>query len=198
MDPACIRHTDLPGGSKLFADFCYGSPLAPFYKYGVSDPDSIPYAFKEAAVQVDYPNGRRAAMAAALAAQNSGATAKQKELLDRFAQPGTVAVVTGQQVGLFSGPAYTIYKALTAARLAEQLNSQGISAVPIFWVATEDHDFPEINHTWVFDEGRHPVKIGVEAAAGWGNSQRPAGNYPIDPGQGKVRTEAVARCAGRI
>jgi uncharacterized protein YllA (UPF0747 family) len=52
-----------------------------------------------------------------------------------LAKPGSVAVVTGQQVGLFSGPAYTVYKALTAARLGRWLTEQGVPAAPVFWLA---------------------------------------------------------------
>ena len=67
-------------------------------------------------------------------------------------------MVTGQQVGLFSGPSYTIYKVLHAVRLAEWLTENGIPAVPLFWLATEDHDFAEVNHTWVFDSAHHAAK----------------------------------------
>lgn len=173
-EPACLRHTELPGTSKLFGDFCYNfDRVAPFYNYDPSQAASL----TAAARQVDYPAERRAAMARALAAPD-----QPPELLDRFAQPGTVVVVTGQQVGLFSGPAYTIYKALTAVRLAEDLAARGTPAVPVFWLATEDHDFAEVNHTWVFDAQRRPVRIACQAGSGWENRQRPAGNYPIaDP-----------------
>lgn len=172
MDPACIPLTALPGTSQLFGDYCYNfARVAGFYRH---DPHS-PEALDAAARQVDYPDERRAAMAKALAGQNP-----PSDLLTRFAQPGTVAVVTGQQVGLFSGPAYTIYKALTAARLAADLTSRGTPAVPVFWLATEDHDFAEINHTWVFDRDRQPVELRMEAPQGWEKCQRPAGNYPVD------------------
>src|SRR5580692_1687760 len=102
MGPACIRHTDLPGTSRLFADFSYRfEKVAGLYGHNPHDHAS----FAAAAQQINYPDHRRAAMADALAKQgNSG------ELLERFRRPGTVAVVSGQQVGLFSGPAYTIYK----------------------------------------------------------------------------------------
>jgi len=164
----CIRHTDLPGTSKLFADLLYNyAQVARFYGHDPSEDAS----FDAAAKQIQYPDDRRAAMAKALAGQNA-----PSELLTRFAKPGTVAVVTGQQVGLFGGPAYTIYKALTAAKLAQNLTARGISAVPIFWMATEDHDFAEVNHTWVFDGEGRTARVGVESTL---TGQKPAGGYPV-------------------
>ena len=65
--------------------------------------------------------------------------------LERLAS-GAVAIVTGQQVGLFSGPVYSIYKALSAVRCAEEMTRRGTDAVPVFWLATEDHDLAEVNH----------------------------------------------------
>ena len=164
----CIRHTDLPGTSKLFSDLLYDfARVSKFYAHDPADPGS----YDAAAKQIQYPAERRAAMAQALAGQNA-----PSELLTRFARPETVVVVTGQQVGLFGGPAYTIYKALTAAKLAANLTARGISAVPVFWMATEDHDFAEVNHTWVFNGDGHPARVGVEAAV---VGQRPAGEYAV-------------------
>jgi bacillithiol biosynthesis cysteine-adding enzyme BshC len=62
-----------------------------------------------------------------------------------------VAVVTGQQAGLFGGPLYTLYKALSAVRLAEELTATGVTAVPVFWMATEDHDFEEVSTSYFLD-----------------------------------------------
>jgi len=172
MEPACIRHTDLPGASRLFLDFTYHfDRVAKFYRHDPHNPASLLAAARE----VNYPNDRRAAMASALAAQNG-----PSDSLRRFAEPGTVAVVTGQQVGLFSGPAYTIYKALTAAKLAAKLTEQGTPAVPIFWLATEDHDFPEVNHVWSFDATHQPLKFEVSAAGEANGRQRPVGGIVID------------------
>lgn len=64
-----------------------------------------------------------------------------------------VAVVSGQQAGLFTGALYTIYKALSAVKLAECLRSRGAKAVPIFWAATEDHDFDEVSKTEILGRG---------------------------------------------
>jgi bacillithiol synthase len=170
MEPACIRHTDLPGTSKLFADFSYQfDRVAPFYGHDPHDPAS----FAAAARAIEYPDSRRAALVAALAAQNGPSAALRK-----LAEPGTIAVVTGQQVGLFCGPAYTVYKALTAVRLARDLSKQGIPAVPIFWLASEDHDFPEVSHTWTFDSSHQPVRFDIQPP---GDARpRPVGALPIE------------------
>ena len=86
-------------------------------------------------------------------------------MLDRLAQPGTVAVITGQQAGLFTGPAYTIYKALHTIRLASWLSENGLPAVPVFWLATEDHDFEEADHAWVFNAAHSPAKVRTRITA---------------------------------
>jgi len=67
--------------------------------------------------------------------------------IEKIVRDQASAVVTGQQVGLFSGPLYTIYKALTAIKLSEQLNRCRLGCfVPIFWLASDDHDLAEIDH----------------------------------------------------
>src|SRR3979409_1043325 len=65
---------------------------------------------------------------------------------DRLAAGEVLAITTGQQPGLFTGPLYTIYKALSAAALARRLERErGVPVVPVFWVAGDDHDFAEAN-----------------------------------------------------
>src|SRR5262249_45622803 len=113
---------------------------------------------------------------AALGVHNQGSAA-----LEKLAQPGTVAVVTGQQVGLFSGPSYTIYKVLHAVRMAAWLSENGVPAAPVFWLATEDHDFAEVNHAYVFDAAHRPQRLEMRRAA----VEQPVGgvtlqNPPID------------------
>lgn len=168
METACLRHTEIPHTSRLFSDFqYYFDRVSRFYAHNPFDPAS----YSGLAREMVFPADRRERLVAALRAKNGDGPA-----LDLLARPETVAVVTGQQVGLFSGPAYTIYKALTAVRLAAELTARDIPAVPIFWLATEDHDFAEVNHTYVFDKDNQPIALSVNGAAG---SERPVGAIPI-------------------
>lgn len=73
-----------------------------------------------------------------------GATDETLQNIERLRSSSSVAVVSGQQIGLFTGPLYTIYKALSAVKLAQCLAARGAEAVPVFWMATEDHDFAEV------------------------------------------------------
>ena len=169
MECSCVRHTDIPGASKLFSDLIYHfDRVAGFYPHRANDAASVVEAAK-----FDFPDDRRAALVRALAPLNAG-----NPSLDVLAQPGTVAVVTGQQVGLFSGPWYTIFKALSAIRTAADLTARGILAVPVFWLATEDHDFAEVDHAWVFGADHQPVKLRVNEGAGHGH--RPVGGIVPD------------------
>jgi bacillithiol biosynthesis cysteine-adding enzyme BshC len=169
MECSCVRHTDIPGASKLFSDLIYHfDRVAGFYPHRPNDAASLANAAK-----FDFPDDRRAALVQALTPLNPA-----NPSLDLLARPGTVAVVTGQQVGLFSGPAYTVYKALSAIRAARTLSERGVPAVPVFWLATEDHDFAEVDHAWVFGADHQPVKLRVNE--GIANAHRPVGGIALD------------------
>lgn len=168
MHCTCVRHADLPNTSRIFNDLTvHYDRVADLYPFPTNDLDAI-----RRAASFNFPADRRAAAVAALRPLNAG-----NPSLEKLAQAGTVAIITGQQVGLFSGPVYTIYKALTAIRIASDLNASGIPAVPMFWLATEDHDFAEVDHAFVFGPDHHPVKLRLEADGG--SAPRPVGNRTI-------------------
>jgi len=78
--------------------------------------------------------------------------------IEAIAHTETYAVITGQQPGIFSGPLYTIYKAMTTIIVCERLLDQGMSLVPIFWNASEDHDLREVDHISIFKQNK-PIQI---------------------------------------
>jgi bacillithiol biosynthesis cysteine-adding enzyme BshC len=144
MKAHCLPFSLIPRTTALFQDFLsYLPQVQPFYPRSAQFLEWV----KDESRQRSYDATRRVQIANILERQNKswGATAKTLDNLGRFRR-GAHAVVTGQQVGLFGGPTFDIYKALTAVKLAAAATEAGVDAVPIFWLATYDHDLAEINH----------------------------------------------------
>lgn len=85
--------------------------------------------------------------------------------LDRLAHPASRAVVTGQQAGLLLGPNYSLIKTLSAIALAARLDTEDAPVVPVFWLASQDHDVAEVDHTWLLDMDEQLHRVGVELPA---------------------------------
>src|SRR6266478_9110918 len=151
MDCRALTFHQLPHQPKLFLEYLdHFEKVKSFYVH----PPTMG-AVRRVARKLDYPDDRRTEVASILRQQNAalGAGAETLSNLEQL-EKGAVAIVSGQQVGLFSGPAYSVYKALTAVQIAEELTRGGIAAVPVFWMATEDHDLDEVRHTTWFDRGK--------------------------------------------
>lgn len=86
--------------------------------------------------------------------------------LEQLKHPESRAVVTGQQAGLLLGPNYTLSKAITAIKLAHQLSTEKRPVVPIFWVASQDHDAEEVNHAYLLDMQEHLHRLELALPAG--------------------------------
>src|SRR5689334_3963818 len=134
----------VPHMTRLFLDYL-NDPVAlrTFYPNAVRYHHELPQRIPDvlAAQRVD-----RDRVADALARMNKQWGAGQETLdnIELLRDPETIAVVSGQQAGLFTGPLYTIYKALSAVKLAGCLRQRNTKAVPVFWIAAEDHDFAEV------------------------------------------------------
>src|SRR5216683_5645628 len=178
MDCRALTFHQLPHQPKLFLEYLdHFEKVKSFY---VQPPAMA--AVRRTARKLDYPGDRRAEVSSILREQNTalGAGEETRSNLERL-EKGAVAVVSGQQVGLFSGPAYSIYKALTAIQIAEELTRGGIPAVPVFWMATEDHDLEEVRHSAWFDQGkqiRFELPVAPEAGAPVGQIRL---GPPIEP-----------------
>jgi bacillithiol biosynthesis cysteine-adding enzyme BshC len=140
----CLPFSQIPHTTRLFADFLSGHPkVQQFYSRSAY----FNQWFKDEASRLTYAPERRQRVSAILERQNRSWGASQIALhnIARL-RAGASALVTGQQVGLLGGPLFSIFKALTAVKLADHATQSGVDCVPVFWLATEDHDLEEINH----------------------------------------------------
>ena len=144
MKAHCLPFSQIPHSTRLFTDFlAYTKEVQPFYP---RSPRFREWMHEEAA-SLHYDSARRERVADILERQNKswGPSAKTLANIERL-RKGAAALVTGQQVGLFGGPMFAVYKALTAVKLANEATAAGIDCVPVFWLASYDHDLAEVNH----------------------------------------------------
>jgi bacillithiol biosynthesis cysteine-adding enzyme BshC len=155
----------MPGQSRLFLDFCAGAlraflPLDEIERERPPLPAHWPELVRLVAAQNPATQNLSGSAAAAIAALEQGAG----------------AILTGQQVGLFGGPLYTPFKAATAIARARKSTAAGRPHMAIFWLASEDHDFAEINQV-TFPAGRELASLSYASAP---QAALPAGRIVLD------------------
>ncbi len=136
--------------SRLFLDYLAGRPrVAPFLGGTGFGLDALTEAAQASAV---HPRPREVVATALVRQQEKRGAERAAARARELADPDTVAVVTGQQAGLFGGPLFVLYKALATLEIARRLAEQrGRPAVPVFWVAADDHDFAEVRSICLLD-----------------------------------------------
>jgi bacillithiol biosynthesis cysteine-adding enzyme BshC len=178
----------VPGWTRLYRDYVGGAAPATSY---------FARPWRGIAALVDEPPPARVSthrdeLVTVLAEQNRrfGTGRPTLDLVEELRQPDAVAVVTGQQAGLFGGPAYTVYKAMTAIAIARRLRESGHRAVPVFWIASEDHDFAEVASVTVAD--RHDGLSTVTMRGRAEDDGKPVGYRRFDDTIVALREELVA------
>ncbi len=174
---ASLSFADIPSQSRLFLEY-QSNPLSlsQFFPSAVASIEDV--ANRVATVLDNYPK-HRGTVCDILMEQNRTFEASNKVIqnIELLRGERTVAVLTGQQAGVFGGPLYTIHKAITAIKMAENLRSRGIDAVPIFWSATEDHDFAEIAEAFDIDASGSLLHSTVKAADD--TAEKPVGDIRV-------------------
>ncbi len=163
----CYPMTVVPGMSRLFLDYCANKIEARAFYASMQPP--FAQAVRPSA-PAHWPE-----LVKLLAEQNSAPSPAAEAALAALGQ-GAGTIVTGQQVGLFGGPLFTPFKAATAVARARQATAAGNPHAAIFWLATEDHDFAEIDHV-SFPAGRELRKLAYGRAA---ESSLPVGSILLD------------------
>ena len=173
----------LPWARPLGIDYVNAfSKLSDFF---AGDP-AQPEAWRAAIARAQQHPRDRATLTAAITAQQKARNAPPAALASsaRLADPKAIAIVTGQQAGLFGGPIYTLLKAITTITLAKQIEQDHkVPAVPVFWIDAEDHDWEEVRGCSVLDPDLNvrTVKVGTPEGAG----ERPVARVALD---GSIRT----------
>ncbi len=178
---------DVPGFSPLVRDYVHAfSHLAPFYAH---DPH-VPGSYEIQAGLCDARAYPREALRAALLAQQAAWDPPEiaYRRIEELCAPQGLAVFTGQQTGLFGGPLFTLYKALTTVSLAARLQQElRRPVVPLFWMASEDHDVAEADHVHLADRNGGLVQLRHSA---WGP---PPGFIPANLRLGPAIRETLER-----
>ena len=159
-----IDFRDLPSGSagisKIFNDYLYDFPkVRKYFSHDFHSLDSLHSHFPN----IQKSSEHRQKLVEILTEQNTKFGCGQRTLdnIRLLKDQHAFCVVTGQQVGILGGPLYTLYKTLTAIRLARELSAKFLEHkfVPIFWLEGEDHDFEEINNTLLLTQENATVRI---------------------------------------
>lgn len=160
-------------GSRLVADYLNRRPSVLAFFSG--DPTlAASYAAAAEEVNARFDRAARARAAECVHAPTPAVQAR----LDRLVEEGGFFVTTGQQPGLFTGPLYSVYKALTGVRLAGALEELlGKPVIPLFWVASEDHDWREVDHTYAVSVANELRRVELDNAPERGD--RPVHRVPM-------------------
>ena len=181
-----IRPELLYPDRRLFLDYVASSDSA--VRLFSNPPDG----FAEAARVRQERGAPREPLADALEAFNERIGASEASLANvaRLRDATTVCVIGGQQAGFLGGPLYTVYKILSIVRLSSWLaETLSIPVVPVFWIATEDHDFTEINRAVFLEEDGALRTISFD----WRERGRPIEELPITPEVADAAEQALAR-----
>ncbi len=161
-----INFSDIPGNHNLFLDYLYEfENVKKFYKINFRDKDEYLKTFQRVSNSHDHS---REALSQTLREQYQGfnPSAKTQKNISALADKKTLAVVTGQQLGILGGPLYTFYKLMTAIKLSTFLSERydDYYFVPVFWLEGDDHDFNEVRTINLVNDNNEITQIGYGQA----------------------------------
>ena len=174
-----INFSDIPGHQNLFLDYLYEfENVGEYYKYNFRDRDQFKQIFKSIS-ESGNPNKTKLKPILEKQYTDFSISSKTKKNIELFSKENTLAVVTGQQLGILGGPLYTFYKIITAIKLSNYLSERydDFNFVPVFWLEGDDHDFNEVRSVSVIDNDNNIKTIGYKEE--------------IDPDEAKVSVGTI-------
>ncbi|MBX7152748.1 bacillithiol biosynthesis cysteine-adding enzyme BshC [bacterium] len=185
-----LSFKDIPGSGKLFLDYMYQFSNVQSL-YSVSPDDAAAQETLLSRLASKKTDRKQVSQILARQNQTFGASDLTLENIKKLENPNTVAVVTGQQMGLFTGPLYTIYKSIGTIKLCEvyQKKFPQYEFVPVFWMELEDHDFDEIRHVQLLSVDNDLKKISYNGNDPGNVIRNPVNQLPITEDISRVLDE---------
>lgn len=178
-----INFSDIPKHHNLFLDYLYEfENVAEYFKHDFRNKDGYLPLFKDI---VESKKNKSFVISPILKNQYSSFNNISEKTLRNISSlddAKTIAVVTGQQLGILGGPLYTLYKIITTIRLANQLSEryEEYNFIPVFWMEADDHDFNEVRSVNLFDNENQVINIGYKEQISDDDSKQSMGKINFD------------------
>ncbi len=159
-----LNFADIPAQQNLFLDYLYEfDNVAKFYNKNFRDENTYYDHFEKLS---NFNRDHRQNVANIILEQykNDNPSKKTAVNIESLKKNNTIAVVTGQQLGLFGGPLYTLYKSITAIKLTASLKEKyhQFNFVPVFWLEGDDHDYDEVRTVGLIDSSNQSIKLSYD------------------------------------
>ena len=177
-----INFSDIPGHQNLFLDYLYEfENVSDFYPYDFRNRDNYLKIFKNILEKRSYLS---ADISQIISNQYSNINKSEttEGNIKKLSDKKTLAIVTGQQLGILGGPLYTFYKIITAIKLSRFLSERynDYNFVPVFWLEGDDHDFNEVRAIKIIDEGNSLLSIGYKEEIEEDDAKQSVGHIKFD------------------
>jgi bacillithiol biosynthesis cysteine-adding enzyme BshC len=193
-----IPLSELPDQSKLYTDYLEDfEKIRKYFGVDFSNDEELRRYF---AVALANFAPKRKRLVEVLRGQNSrlNNSPDYEALLELLSRDNSLAVVTGQQVGLFCGPLYTLFKTISAIKLAAELKRRfsEFEFVPVFWLEGDDHDLEESNHIHLLNGASEVVRVEAILTSGEEENLHPLGEIRFDASIEQVFQQVDALLTG--
>ncbi|MFZ2322911.1 MAG: bacillithiol biosynthesis cysteine-adding enzyme BshC [Ignavibacteriaceae bacterium] len=178
-----INFSDIPKNQNLFLDYLYEfENVHGYYKHNFRDKENYIPLFKSIS---ESRKDKQLNLSSILKNQYSSLqniSGKTQRNIESFDNANTIAIVTGQQLGILGGPLYTIYKIITTIRLANQFTERydDFKFVPVFWLEGDDHDFNEVRSINLFDNENQVLNVAYKEEINDDDAKQSVGNINFD------------------
>lgn len=179
-----INFSDIPKNHNLFLDYMYEfENVSEFFKYDFREKENYGKVFKKI---LESRKNKEINLEPVLKAQYTTlpqSSEKTRNNIKSLNDNKTLAIVTGQQLGLLGGPLYTLYKIITAIKLSRQLKEryEEYNFVPVFWLEGDDHDFNEIRWIKLINRQNELTEISYSEEIPEDNAKQSVGSLILTP-----------------